>query len=149
MYFAVVVIVIVHLTNSNLLRDFLFFTICWRFVIPIVVQLSPHYRKLKHHIFTISLQLQVHLYFQTWPAFFMLSLLLYLSFPFYASFFSKSMRIFSCVHVSFISWLIFLFDFLFCHGIFISIPFIFSVLTMLLKLPWLTIFDHLNLSFNF
>jgi hypothetical protein len=61
----------------------------------------------------------------------------------------KSMRIFSCVHVSSISWLGFLFDFLFFHGIFISFPFIFSILTMLLKLPWLTIFYHLNLSFNF
>ena len=61
----------------------------------------------------------------------------------------KSMRIFSCVHVSSISWLGFLFDFLFFHGIFISFPFIFSILTMLLKLPWLTIFDNLNLSFNF
>ena len=59
------VVVIVHLINSNLLRDFLFFTICCRSVIPIVVQLSPRYRKLKHHIFHVSLQLQVHLYFQT------------------------------------------------------------------------------------
>ena len=84
------VVVIVHLTNSNMLCDFLFFTICCRSVIPIVVQLSPRYRKLKHHIFPVSLQLQVHLYFQTWPAFFMLSLLLYFSFPFYASFFFKS-----------------------------------------------------------
>ena len=63
--------------------------------------------------------------------------------------FFKSMRIVSCVHVSSISWLGFLFDFLFFHGIFISFPFIFSILTMLLKLPWLTIFDNLNLSFNF
>ena len=51
------IVVIVHLSNSSFLHDFLFFTIYCRDVISIVVQLSPRCRKLKHYIFPISLEL--------------------------------------------------------------------------------------------
>ncbi|KAJ6877740.1 hypothetical protein NC651_030482 [Populus alba x Populus x berolinensis] len=64
------IVVIVHLSSSNLLGDFLFLTICCRHAIPISVELSrvvtPPFscitqvtgcRKLKHHLFPVSLKL--------------------------------------------------------------------------------------------
>ena len=125
------------------------FHICCRSVIPIVVQLSPRYRKLKDHIFPVSLQLQVHLFLKPGLHFSCFLCCCIWLFHFMFHFFSNQYDFFSYVHVSSISWLNFMFNFLFFHQIFISFPFIFSVLTMLLKLPWLTIFNHLNLCFNF
>ncbi|KAI9401757.1 hypothetical protein POPTR_001G165120v4 [Populus trichocarpa] len=64
------IVVIVHLSSSNLLGGFLFFTICCRHTIPISVELSlaatPLFscvtqvtgcKKLKHHLFPVSLKL--------------------------------------------------------------------------------------------
>ncbi|KAJ6950729.1 hypothetical protein NC651_004411 [Populus alba x Populus x berolinensis] len=53
------IVVIVHLSSSNLLGDFLFFIICCRHTIPISVELSLGCRELKHHLFLVSLKLQV------------------------------------------------------------------------------------------
>ncbi|KAJ6873865.1 hypothetical protein NC651_032649 [Populus alba x Populus x berolinensis] len=64
------IVVIVHLSSSNLLGDFLFLTICCRHAIPISFELSlgcielyhhifplSRCRKLKHHLFPVSLKL--------------------------------------------------------------------------------------------
>jgi hypothetical protein len=124
---------IIHLSSLNFLTDFLSFPICCRLVAPNVVELSPHCRELKHHFLPVSLKLQVHLYFQSWRAVCMFSVV---------SFFSIQCSIVFQINLNFLMCSCFLYfiikfsiQFLILLHIFFPFSFIFLILTMLLKFP--------------
>jgi hypothetical protein len=76
------IVVIVHLSSSNLLGGFLFFTICCRHTIPISVELSLAATP----PFSCVTQVTGAPLFSGFTSFLLATLLLYFSFPFYVCF---------------------------------------------------------------